>query len=87
LPFLIAGMALLHLVVLHMRGSNNPLGFKNVNKKIPFYPYFVVKDAQGLALILLAYIFITFFYPNMLGHPDNYEFANCLVTPAHIVPE
>jgi quinol-cytochrome oxidoreductase complex cytochrome b subunit len=87
LPFLIAGIALLHLIVLHMKGSNNPLGFKVINKKIPFYPYFVLKDAQGLVLILLSYLFITFFNPNMLGHPDNYIFANCLVTPAHIVPE
>jgi ubiquinol-cytochrome c reductase cytochrome b subunit len=28
-----------------------------------------------------------YFYPNMLGHPDNYIEANPMVTPAHIVPE
>ena len=28
-----------------------------------------------------------FFYPNALGHSDNYIPANPLVTPAHIVPE
>ena len=28
-----------------------------------------------------------FFYPNALGHSDNYIPANPLVTPPHIVPE
>jgi len=87
LPFLIVGIVLLHLVILHMKGSNNPLGLKRLDKKVPFYPYFVVKDGSGLVLILMVYLYITCFYPNILGHPDNYEFANCLVTPAHIVPE
>ena len=27
---------------------------------------------------------MVFFYPNVLGHPDNYIPANPLVTPAHI---
>jgi len=31
--------------------------------------------------------FFVFFYPNTLGHSDNYIPANPLVTPAHIVPE
>jgi len=30
---------------------------------------------------------LSFFFPNLLGHPDNYIPANPLVTPAHIVPE
>jgi ubiquinol-cytochrome c reductase cytochrome b subunit len=31
--------------------------------------------------------FILFYYPNILGHSDNYIKANPMVTPAHIVPE
>jgi ubiquinol-cytochrome c reductase cytochrome b subunit len=31
--------------------------------------------------------FFVFYYPNTLGHSDNYIPANPLVTPAHIVPE
>jgi ubiquinol-cytochrome c reductase cytochrome b subunit len=30
---------------------------------------------------------ILFYYPNLLGHPDNYIPADPMVTPAHIVPE
>jgi len=30
---------------------------------------------------------MVYFYPNALGHPDNYIPANPLVTPASIVPE
>lgn len=26
-------------------------------------------------------------YPDLLGHSDNYNLANPLVTPSHIVPE
>jgi hypothetical protein len=31
--------------------------------------------------------FIISYYPDILGHPDNYIEANALVTPTHIVPE
>ena len=31
--------------------------------------------------------FFVFYYPNALGHTDNYIPANPLVTPTHIVPE
>ena len=33
------------------------------------------------------FIVLVCFYPNMLGHTDNYIPANPMVTPAHIVPE
>jgi quinol-cytochrome oxidoreductase complex cytochrome b subunit len=32
-------------------------------------------------------LFTVFWYPNALGHPDNYIRADALVTPKHIVPE
>ena len=44
LPFVIAGLSLLHLALLHKDGSNNPLGVNSSVDKIPFYPYFVIKD-------------------------------------------
>jgi ubiquinol-cytochrome c reductase cytochrome b subunit len=28
-----------------------------------------------------------FYYPNFLGHPDNYQVADSLITPKHITPE
>jgi quinol-cytochrome oxidoreductase complex cytochrome b subunit len=87
LPFLIAGAVILHIVALHAEGSNNPLGIKSYGDKIPFYPYFVVKDTFGLMVFFCFFGFFVFFAPNVLGHPDNYIEANPMVTPEHIVPE
>lgn len=87
LPFVIAGLVGLHLVVLHEDGSNNPLGIDSKVDKVPFYPYYYVKDLFGIVVFGLFFSVFVFFYPNLLGHPDNYIEANPLVTPAHIVPE
>ncbi len=89
MPFLILGIVLLHLLALHTAGSNNPTGVPVKTKKdvIPFHPYFTIKDLVGFAIFFLIFGYFLFFYPNALGHPDNYIPANPLVTPAHIVPE
>lgn len=87
LPFLIAGLALSHLSLLHLSGSNNPLGINFNVTSIPFYPYFYVKDLYAFLIMFFFLSLLVFFYPNLLGHPDNYIPANSLVTPAHIVPE
>jgi len=86
-PFVISGLAFAHLIVLHNDGSNNPLGVSARNDTLPFHPYFSVKDFYGMSLFLLFFIVFIFWYPNSLGHSDNYIPANSLVTPAHIVPE
>jgi ubiquinol-cytochrome c reductase cytochrome b subunit len=89
MPFLILGIVLLHLLALHTAGSNNPTGVPVKTKKdvISFHPYFTIKDLVGFAIFFLIFGYFLFFYPNALGHPDNYIPANPLVTPAHIVPE
>lgn len=89
LPFLVVGAVLLHLVALHTVGSNNPTGVPIKTKKdiIPFHPYFTIKDMVGFVAFFLVFGYFLFFYPNSLGHPDNYIQANPMVTPAHIVPE
>jgi ubiquinol-cytochrome c reductase cytochrome b subunit len=89
MPFVIAGVVLLHLWALHVHGSNNPLGIdaKGPQDKIPFHPYYTAKDAFGLAVFLIIFAYFVFFSPYTLGHPDNWIEANPLVTPAHIVPE
>ncbi len=89
LPFVIVGAVMLHLVSLHTAGSNNPSGVEIKSKKdiIPFHPYFTIKDMVGFALFFIIFSYFLFFYPNSLGHPDNYIPANPLVTPSHIVPE
>jgi ubiquinol-cytochrome c reductase cytochrome b subunit len=86
-PFLIAGLSLVHLALLHKDGSNNPLGVDTSVDKIPFYPYFFVKDLFAVSVFLFVFGIFVFYFPNAMGHPDNYIPANPLVTPAHIVPE
>lgn len=86
-PFLIVGFVLLHLSLLHVVGSNNPLGINTNIDSIVFYPYFYVKDLFAFLNFLCFISFLVFFYPNILGHSDNYIPANPLVTPPHIVPE
>jgi len=87
LPFIIAGLAIVHIALLHKDGSNNPLGVDSSTDKIPFFPYFYVKDLFTTLLFITFFSIFLFYYPNLLGHPDNYIPANPMVTPAHIVPE
>jgi ubiquinol-cytochrome c reductase cytochrome b subunit len=88
MPFLILGVAFLHLIALHTHGSNNPTGLDAKKEdKIPFHPYYTIKDLFGLGIFLVIFALFVFYVPNYLGHPDNYMPANPLVTPAHIVPE
>lgn len=87
MPFVIAGLVIVHLALLHNEGSNNPLGINTNTDNIPFYPYFYVKDLFAFFILALMFSFFVFFYPNLLGHSDNYIPANPLSTPAHIVPE
>ena len=89
LPFVIAGVVVLHIWALHVPGNNNPLGIdvKGPADTVPFHPYYTTKDAFWIALFMIAFSYFVFFNPNFLGHADNYIPANRLVTPAHIVPE
>ena len=90
LPFMIAGVVVLHVWALHVVGQNNPDGVevKNVERDtLPFTPYATIKDAFGMAVFLIFYSWFIFYAPNYLGHADNYIEANPLVTPSHIVPE
>jgi quinol-cytochrome oxidoreductase complex cytochrome b subunit len=87
LPFVLAGLALVHLIGLHTEGSNNPLGVDSNIDKIPFHPYYSIKDVFGYTILGVVYAYLIYYAPNLLGHPDNYIPANPLVTPAHIQPE
>merc|ERR1712199_54195 len=87
-PFVLTGLVLIHLFLLHENKSSDPLGIRNLNvDRIPMSPYFLIKDVLGFVGFFIVFIAFVFFYPNSLGHPDNYILANPMVTPAHIVPE
>ena len=89
LPFVIVGVVILHIAALHQFGSNNPLGIdaKSDKDKIPFHPYYTVKDLFGIGIFAIIFAFFVFFAPNFFGEPDNYIPANPMQTPPHIVPE
>lgn len=89
LPFVIAGVVILHIWALHIPGSSNPTGVevKTESDTLPFHPYYTAKDGFGLGVVLIIFAAVVFFSPNSLGHPDNYIEANPLSTPALIVPE
>nr|YP_010486778.1 apocytochrome b [Isochrysis galbana]UWI54142.1 apocytochrome b [Isochrysis galbana] len=87
MPFAIAAVALVHIAAVHQDGSNNPLGISSHSDKIGFFPYFVLKDTLSFVAFVMFFSFFVYFYPNELGHPDNYIPANAMVTPEHIVPE
>ena len=90
LPFVIAGLVVLHVWALHVTGQTNPTGVevKNLRKEtVPFTPYATIKDGFAVALFLILFAWFVFYLPDYLGHPDNYIEANPLKTPTHIVPE
>src|SRR5205823_855725 len=89
LPFIIVAVVALHVVALHVHGSNNPLGIdpKGPQDTVPFHPYYTMKDGFGLMIFLIVYAGFVFFAPDWMGDPANFIQANPLVTPLHIVPE
>nr|YP_009477493.1 cytochrome b [Garrulax albogularis]AOX13020.1 cytochrome b [Garrulax albogularis] len=87
LPFVIAGLTLVHLTLLHDTGSNNPLGIPSDCDKIPFHPYYTIKDILGFVLMFIPLAALALFAPNLLGDPENFTPANPLATPPHIKPE
>jgi ubiquinol-cytochrome c reductase cytochrome b subunit len=89
LPFVLAGLVFLHLWALHVPGNGNPAGIevKSGQDTVSFHPYYTMKDGFALVVFMLVYAAFVFYAPNYLGHPINYEEANPLLTPEHIVPE
>lgn len=87
IPFIITAFVIIHLIFLHSRGSNNPLGSNSNIDKIPFHPYFSSKDFLGFLGIITFLLFITLTNPFLLGDVENFIPANPLVTPVHIQPE
>ncbi len=89
LPFMIAGVVVLHVWALHVVGQNNPTGVevKSSSDTVPFTPHATAKDSFAMVCFLIFFAWFLFYTPNYLGHADNYIPANPLQTPAHIVPE
>lgn len=86
-PFILAALVFIHIILLHVEGSNNLTGLNSNADKIPFHTYFTTKDFYGFMLLFLLISYLIFYIPNLLGDPENFIKANPLVTPLHIMPE
>nr|YP_009692007.1 cytochrome b [Paradyschiria parvula]QEG77642.1 cytochrome b [Paradyschiria parvula] len=86
-PFIVLSMVMVHLMFLHQTGSNNPMGLNSNIDKIPFHPYFSIKDLLGFMILIMILMILTLLYPYILGDPDNFIPANPMITPPHIQPE
>nr|YP_010535452.1 cytochrome b [Ixodes rubicundus]UYB78130.1 cytochrome b [Ixodes rubicundus] len=87
LPFILMMMVIIHIILIHENGSSNPLGVNLNIDKIPFHPYFSLKDMMGISLVLFLFSIIVLIFPNLLIDSENFTEANPLVTPPHIQPE
>ena len=73
--------------MLHTHGSSNPNGIGSTTDRYSMHPYFTFKDLVTIFLFFLVLSIMVFYYPNVLGHSDNYIPANPMSTPSSIVPE
>nr|QTA50539.1 cytochrome b [Wiebesia pumilae] len=87
MPFVILVLVIMHLIFLHETGSSNPLGINSNFNKIPFNPYFTIKDSIGFIIMLTLLMLICLIFPYDLGDPENFNKANPMITPMHIQPE
>jgi ubiquinol-cytochrome c reductase cytochrome b subunit len=87
LPFIILALSIVHISLLHEAGSTNPTGVPSMLETIPFTPYFILKDILSILFFLILIMYLNYSTPDILGHTINYQIANFLVTPPHIVPE
>nr|YP_009115786.1 cytochrome b [Temnopleurus hardwickii]AJC10794.1 cytochrome b [Temnopleurus hardwickii] len=86
-PFIIAALAIIHLLFLHNSGANNPTGLQSNYDKTPFHIYYTTKDIVGAILLIVTLFSLALLFPGALNDPENFIPANPLVTPPHIQPE
>ena len=98
IPLAIIALVFAHILALHHVGSNNPDGIEIKNYKdekgkpidgVAFHPYHTSKDLVWITIFLILFFAAVFFAPEMGGfflEVDNFEPANPLQTPEHIVP-
>lgn len=86
LPFIIAALAVCHIILVHQAGSTHNLGGESINNA-GFSPSFLLKDLIAFCVYFIVLTFFVCFEPNTLGHSSNYILADGMATPDHIVPE
>nr|YP_009469103.1 cytochrome b [Armillifer grandis]AVC55717.1 cytochrome b [Armillifer grandis] len=87
IPLIMTFLSMTHLFTLHLTGSSNPLGTNSNLDKIPFNPYFTIKDSYTAIATLLLISMICTSCPHIFLSHDNSILANPMSTPSHIQPE
>ncbi|YP_009159629.1 cytochrome b (mitochondrion) [Amblyomma americanum] len=87
LPFLLLSMSITHIILIHEKGSSNPLGVSMNIDKIPFHPYFTIKDILGILFVVIPFSLFILLYPYSMMDAENFNMANPMITPPHIQPE
>nr|QDH52387.1 cytochrome b [Gordius sp. VVA-2019] len=87
LPFVLLALSLSHLILLHDKGSNNPLGIPSNTMKTSFHVLYTWKDVAAFIVPITSILVIAFLMPDSLSDVANFIEANPLSTPAHIMPE
>ena len=90
IPLLVLFFVGLHIISLRQVGSNNPKGVDfPLEEKIPFHPFYTVKDAVAALGFFIGFFVVVFYFPDMDGYfldSDNATPANPMVTPDAITP-
>ena len=87
IPLIIFALVIIHILLLHDAGSSTPQNSGAVLDKTTFGGLFILKDVYLIAYGLFIFCLFLILGPNVLNHPDNYNPADPMQTPAHIVPE
>lgn len=86
IPLLLLIFIKSHITALRHVGSSNPSGDEPI-AKIPFHPFYTIKDLLVIAIFLVIFAAIVFFMPDMGGYfieANNFLPADPMQTPAHI---
>ena len=86
LGLVIGALASIHVLILHEYGSSSSKN-DNINHKVNFIPLFGEETLFSIFIFFTLISYIVLFRPLLFMHPANFEQANPLVTPPHIVPE
>nr|AUT13943.1 cytochrome b [Tetranychus pueraricola] len=89
MPLMILAMSMIHLSILHEKGSSNQMGLNSSKDKIHFNKSFMFKDLISLMLMLMFYCMMLSFFIDFHFSmaKENFFPADPLNTPLHIKPE
>lgn len=83
LPFIIFGLIIIHLSLLHTDDSSG----SDDDEYIGFFYYYFIRDIFVFSCFITVFFYFTFFKPNFFTNPNNYIRATITETPRHLVPE